>query len=666
MPGRIRDEDVEVVKERASIEDVVRDHVTLTRAGTGRLKGLCPFHDEKTASFTVRPGHGRWHCFGCNEGGDVISFVMKVDHVSFVEAVEALAGRFGVQLRYEEGAAHDDGAHGRRRRLMEAHRVAEEFYHDTLLRSPDARTGRDFLRARGFDSAAAARFAVGYAPRTGSALVAHLRAKGFDEDDLVLAGLVGRSARGPYDRFRGRLVWPIRDITGATVGFGARRLFDDDRIAAKYLNTAESPIYKKTSVLYGLDLAKKAIATTRRAVVVEGYTDVMAAHLAGIESAVATCGTSFGADHVATLRRILRDDSAGPPARTVFTFDGDAAGQKAAMRAFELDQKWASQSYVAVADGGQDPCELRLSGGDAEVRRLVEEAVPMFEFAVRTTLAAHDLDTAEGRVTGMRAVAPIIAGIRDRALRPEYTRTVAGWIGVEVEQLNDIVTHTPSRPAGRGEVGGRTGPARLRTAGGQPGRPGGGPAGLAAHAGPTGVGDGWSPEATAAASTMLPRPDTRDPNIDREHQLLQMLVQYPGAFTDADAAALAGTPFAAPAHRRVQHAVLGAWDERERVSARAWTELVERAAGEEVGTLVTELAVAPLQARSDPRTGGPDPRYVADLLIRTREVSLQRRIAETTGAMRRAESEDPTRVRGLAVELTGLQRDLARLRAGVA
>ena len=663
MPGRIRDEDVELVKERASIEDVVRDHVTLTRAGTGRLKGLCPFHDEKTASFTVRPGHGRWHCFGCNEGGDVISFLMKVDHVSFVEAVEALAGRFGVQLVYEEGAARDDGAHGRRRRLMEAHRVAEEFYHDTLLRSPDARTGRDFLRARGFDSAAAARFAVGYAPRTGSALVAHLRAKGFEEDDLVLAGLVGRCARGPYDRFRGRLVWPIRDITGATVGFGARRLFDDDRIAAKYLNTAESPIYKKTAVLYGLDLAKKAIATTRRAVVVEGYTDVMAAHLAGVESAVATCGTSFGADHVATLRRILRDDSAGPPARTVFTFDGDAAGQKAAMRAFELDQKWASQSYVAVAPGGQDPCELRLSGGDAEVRRLVEEAVPMFEFAVRTTLAAHDLDTAEGRVTGMRAVAPIIAGIRDRALRPEYTRTVAGWIGVEIEQLNDVVTHTPAQQAGRGDLGGRTGPARLRTAGEQAGRPGGGTAGPAGHAG---AGDSWSPETGAAASTMLPRPDTRDPNIDREHQLLQMLVQYPGAFSDEDAAVLAGTPFAAPAHRRVQHAVLGAWDERERVSARAWTELVERAAGEEVGTLVTELAVAPLQARSDPRTGGPDPRYVADLLTRTREVSLRRRISETTGAMRRAESEDPTRVRALAVELTGLQRELARLRAGVA
>ncbi|GAB95136.1 DNA primase [Kineosphaera limosa] len=634
MAGRIREEDVEAVKERAAIEDVVRDHVTLTRAGTGRLKGLCPFHDEKTASFTVRPAAGRWHCFGCNEGGDVISFLMKVDHVTFVEAVEALAGRFGVHLQYEEGAAPEPGAHGRRRRLMEAHRVAEEFYHDGLLRLPDARAGRDFLRARGFDSAAAAHFGVGYAPRTGTALVAHLRDKGFTEDDLVLAGLIGRSERGPYDRFRGRLVWPIRDITGATVGFGARRLFDDDRVGAKYLNTAESPIYKKTTVLYGLDLAKKAIATSRRAVVVEGYTDVMAAHLAGVESAVATCGTAFGPDHVGTLRRILRDDSGANPARTVFTFDGDAAGQKAAMRAFEFDQKWASQSYVAVADGGQDPCDLRLSSGDAAVRLLIEGAAPMFEFAVRTTLAAFDLGTAEGRVAGMRAVAPIIAGIRDQALRPEYTRTVAGWIGVEVDQLHRIVAQV-----GRGPQA--VDPRSRRRERDQ------------------------APEAEAA-STLLPRPDLRDPDVDREHQLLQMLVQYPQSFSDDDAAVLAGTPFTDAAHRRVQHAVLGAWDDRGSVSARGWLETVEAGAGEEVGSLVSELAMAPLQALPDPRTGGPDQRYVADLLTRTREVALSRRIAETTGAMQRAEADDPGRVHTLAVELTGLQSELARLRMGVA
>ena len=642
MAGRIREQDVELVKERSSIEDVVRQHVTLTRAGTGRLKGLCPFHDEKSASFTVRPAHGRWHCFGCNEGGDVISFLMKVDHVTFVEAVESLAAQFGVQLQYEEGGSTDDGTHHRRRRLMEAHRAAEEFYHESLIASPDARAGRDFLRTRGFDSAAATRFGVGYAPRTGSALSAHLQQKGFAQDELVLAGLVGVSSRGPYDRFRGRLVWPIRDITGATVGFGARRIYDDDRIAAKYLTTAETPIYKKTSVLYGLDLAKKAISQSRRAVIVEGYTDVMACHLAGIESAVATCGTAFGADHVATLRRILRDDAGGAPARTVSTFDGDAAGQKAAMRAFDLDQKWASQSYVAVAEQGQDPCDLRLSGGDAAVRLLVDQAVPMFEFAVRTTLAAHDLGTAEGRVSGMRAVAPIIADIRDHALRPEYTRTVAGWIGVEVEQLAGVVAEA----ARTGRRPGDLPPPRQTTQNSVESRPVG--------------------EEPVGASTMLPAPDLRDPSVDRQHQLLQVLVQYPKSVSDADAGVLAGTPFHSPAHRKVQQAILGAWGTHEEVSARSWIEGVERDAGPEVGGLVSRLSVDPIRAAADPQTGAPDPRFVADLVARIREESLRRRIADATGALQRAEGEHPEQTHAIAVELTRLHQELARLRMGVA
>lgn len=643
MAGRIREQDVELVKERSSIEDVVRQHVTLTRAGTGRLKGLCPFHDEKSASFTVRPAHGRWHCFGCNEGGDVISFLMKVDHMTFVEAIESLAAQVGVQLQYEEGGATDDGTHHRRRRLMEAHRAAEEFYHEGLIGSPDARAGRDFLRTRGFDSAAAARFGVGYAPRTGSALSSHLLQKGFAQDELVLAGLVGVSSRGPYDRFRGRLVWPIRDITGATVGFGARRIYDDDRIAAKYLNTAETPIYKKTAVLYGLDLAKKAISQTRRAVVVEGYTDVMACHLAGIESAVATCGTAFGADHVATLRRILRDDSGGAPARTVFTFDGDSAGQKAAMRAFDLDQKWASQSYVAVADQGQDPCDLRLSGGDAAVRLLVDQAVPMFEFAVRTTLAAHDLGTPEGRVAGMRAVAPIIADIRDHALRPEYARTVAGWIGVEVEQLAGVVAEAARTGRRPGEGFDRPQKSQrsveLASAGAEEG---------------------------SGSSTMLPPPDLRDPNVDRQHQLLQVLVQYPKSVSDADAGVLAGTPFHSPAHRRVQQAILGAWGTHEEVSARSWIEGVERDAGPEVGGLVSRLSVDPIRAAADPQTGAPDPRFVADLVARIREESLRLRIADATGALQRAEGEHPEQTHAIAVELTRLHQELARLRMGVA
>lgn len=474
MSGRIRDEDVAQVKERVAIEDVVGEHVTMRSAGPGRLKGLCPFHDEKTPSFTVRPAVGVWHCFGCNEGGDVISFVQRIDHVGFAEAVERLAGPAGITLRYVDGTATGAVGLGRRTRLIEANRVAEAFYHERLLADADARAGRDFLRARGFDGVAAARFQVGYAPRSGHDLVAYLRGKGFTEDETVAAGLCARGQRGAYDRFRGRLVWPIRDITGDTVGFGARRLYDDDRIEAKYLNTAETTIYRKTSVLYALDLAKRAVARDRQVVIVEGYTDVMACHLAGLEHAVATCGTAFGVEHIKTLRRILRDESGGTPARAVFTFDGDAAGQKAAMRAFTEDDRWASQSFVAVAEGGLDPCELRQRDGDEAVRALINEAVPMFEFAVRTTLSRFDLDTAEGRVRAMQEAAPMIAGIRDRALRPEYTRTVAGWLGVQVEQVADEVARAAAgrgfgRGSGRGQVRRRSrgGPGSVGGAGDQ-------------------------------------------------------------------------------------------------------------------------------------------------------------------------------------------------------
>lgn len=633
MAGRIKNEDVEAVKEKVSIEDVVRQHVTLARAGAGRLKGLCPFHDEKTPSFTVRPAVGRWHCFGCGEGGDVISFVQGVDHLTFTEAVERLASTVGIELRYEEGGGPSTPGAGRRGRLVEAHRVAEEFYAEALTGHRDARTARDFLRARGFDGAAAGRFGVGYAPRGGEDLVRHLLGKGFTEEEIVLGGLGGKGSRGLYDRFRGRLVWPIRDITGDTIGFGARRLFDDDRIAAKYLNTAETPIYKKTHVLYGLDLAKKAISTSRRAVVVEGYTDVMAAHLAGVESAVATCGTSFGPDHVSMLRRILRDDSAGG-ARTVFTFDGDAAGQKAAMRAFELDQSWTSQSYVAVAPDGMDPCELRMHQGDDAVRRLVDDAVPMFEFAVRTTLARYDLDTAEGRVAGMRAVARIIAEIRDPALRPEYTRTVAGWVGVDVEQMRQIVAEAPK--------GLPTVDDARRTRRSEHDEP--------RH---------------DTVSDLVPPPDLRDPVVLVGHLFLQVLLQFPKSIAPEDLYRIDEEAFTAPAHRAVflgtLTAIVAGADDR----PSEWVDAVIDASAGPVDRLVEQLAMEPIKAKCDPDTGEPDRRYIDDLVVRMVEAPLRARIADAASSLRRAEHEDPSRAHDIAVRLRDLQMELAELRRRV-
>jgi DNA primase len=642
VAGRIKTDDIALVKERSSIEDVVREHVTLRSAGPGSMKGLCPFHDEKTPSFTVRGAVGAWHCFGCGEGGDVISFVQKVEHLTFTEAVERLAQKLGMELHYEEGGrpgGRDGESLGRRSRLVEAHRVAQEFYHHALLNAPEARAGRDFLRERGFDSEAAKRFGVGFAPRGGEELSRHLRAKGFTDEELTLGGLSGRGSRGLYDRFRGRLVWPIRDITGDTVGFGARRLFDDDRIAAKYLNTSETPIYKKSTVLYGLDAAKKSIAAERKAVVVEGYTDVMACHLAGIEGAVATCGTAFGVDHIKMLRRIMRDEADLAPARVVFTFDGDAAGQKAAMRAFGEDQRWASQSFVAVAEGGMDPCELRVARGDDAVRHLVDDAIPMFEFAVRTTISRFDLSTAEGRVQGMRAAAPIVSSIRDSSMRPEYIRTVAGWIGVEVEQVQAEVARA-------GRVAARDAKAD---------------AGAPARADADVVPEPSVEEARAA----LPAPDLRDPVVFAERQLLQSLLQYPGSFSAAEVDSIEPDAFTAPAHRAVFDGVRSIGGLQQGLSAKAWADRVAEAAPLAVRGLVSELAVAELPTRMDRATGLPERRYIQALLVRVKEVALTRQIGDAMSAMRRMATDpqsDPSAARALSGALQDLQRQLAQLR----
>ncbi len=659
MAGLIKADDVTAVKERSSIEDVVREHVTLRAAGPGSLKGLCPFHDEKSPSFNVRPVVGAWHCFGCGEGGDVISFVQKVEHLTFAEAVERLATKLGMELHYEEGGPPRSGEGlGKRSRLVEAHRVAAEYYSAALVNLPEARAGRDFLRERGFDRMAADRFGVGFSPRGGEELTRHLRAKGFTDDEIVAGGLAGRG-RGLYDRFRGRLMWPIRDITGDVVGFGARRLFEDDRIEAKYLNTSETAIYKKSFVLYGLDLAKKAIARDRQAVVVEGYTDVMACQLAGIETAVATCGTAFGVEHIKVLRRIMRDEPDLAPAKVVFTFDGDAAGQKAAMRAFGEDQRWASQSFVAVEKSGKDPCELRQAGGDAAVLALVEDAVPMFEFAVRTTLARFDLTSAEGRVRALGAVAPIVAGIRDRSLRPEYTRTVAGWLGVEVEQVANEVARA-TRMAARGArtaSGVGSGAGTESATGGEHGSEQGHEKGDGHE---DGHGDGHGDE----HAFELARPDLRDPVVSAERQLLQAALQFPGLVDPAGFESIAAGSFSAPAHRGVHDAIQAAGGIGAASGGHSrWADRVSEAAALTVRPLVSELAVAPVPARVDPLTGLPERRYVDELLVRIQEVALTRQIGDAISAMRRVPPDDSAAGRDLGLQLQILQRELANLRS---
>jgi DNA primase len=389
MSGRIRDVDVTYVRDHSPIDEVVGEYVQLKGAGGGQKKGLCPFHDEKTPSFHVTPSRGYFHCFGCQTGGDVIAFVMKMDHLTFTETIERLAERIGYQLTYEQGSGGGKAPAGQRSRLIAAHIAATSFYREQL-QLPEAAHARELLMKRGFDKSACDDFEVGHSPDQWDALTKFLRGQGFTIDELMLAGLSKEGQKGPIDRFRNRLMWPIRDISGDVVGFGARKLASDEEDQGpKYLNTPETPIYKKSQVLYGLDRAKKEIAKKRQAVIVEGYTDVMAAHLAGITTAVATCGTAFGDDHIRILRRLLMDDDAFR-GEVIFTFDGDAAGQKAALRAFGDDQKFVTQTFVAVEPSGMDPCELRQHQGDAAVRDLIARRVPLFEFAIKSAIKQYD------------------------------------------------------------------------------------------------------------------------------------------------------------------------------------------------------------------------------------------------------------------------------------
>src|ERR1700760_1221233 len=451
MAGRIRDEDIAAVRERSPIDEVIGEYLQLRSAGGDSLKGLCPFHDEKTPSFNVTPARGLYYCFSCSAGGDVIKFVQEIDGLSFIEAVERLAGRAGIDLRYEQGGYVPGQEQSRRRRLIDAHRIAAEFY-AAQLETPAAASGRGFLAERGFERADALRFGVGYAPAAWGELPRHPKAKGFTDEEIIAGGLAKEGRRGPIDRFRGRLVWPIRDLSGDVIAFGARKL-DPDEDGPKYLNTPETPLFRKSTVLYGADLAKREISHRRQAVIVEGYTDVMACHLAGVPTAVATCGTSFGDDHIKVLRRLVMDTD-GATGEVIFTFDGDAAGQKAALRAFGMEERFVTQTFVTVQPDGLDPCDLRLKQGDAAVRDLVARRVPLFEFAIRTAVNKHNLDTSEGQLAALDEAAPIVAKIKDSGLRTRYAVNLDRWLGLMDERF--VLARVRQHGGGPGADQGRT------------------------------------------------------------------------------------------------------------------------------------------------------------------------------------------------------------------
>jgi len=590
--------------------------VSLRRAGGGSLKGLCPFHDEKSPSFNVRPSHGTFHCFGCGEGGDVIAFISKIEHLGFVEAVERLADRAGIQLTYEGGGASVQRDRGTRTRMIEAHRAAAEFYAEQL-RSPDALQAREFLAERGFDEAAAAMFGCGFAPAGWDKLTKHLLGRGFELTELIKAQLTKEGRQGPIDRFHRRLLWPIRDLGGEVVGFGARRIFDDDQIQAKYLNTSESPIYKKSQVLFGIDLAKREIAKRHQVVVVEGYTDVMAMHLAGVPTAVASCGTAFGTDHMSLLRRLLIDDDIN--GEVIFTFDGDAAGQKAAMKAFEGEQAFSAQTYIAVAPDGMDPCELRQAKGDVAVRDLVARRTPLIEFAIRTQLEDYDLDSVDGRVDALKKMVPFVAQIKDRSKRDGYATKLAWWVGWADEAA--VVRRVR-------ETAGGTVPNKRRVA----------------QADPNQV-------ALAVEVDGPVRPDPRDPRLWHQREALKSALQLPelaGPYYDS----LPDEAFTHPVYLALHRAIRTAGGASCGLSGPAFVDAVSQALSTQVErSLLTELAVEPLQVKANEEF-----RYVQSILTRLQQILVAGQIAEIKSRLQRLSPiQEPDEYRALFGDLVALE-----------
>lgn len=598
MAGLIRAEDVQEVKERTPLDEVVREHVTLRPAGAGSLKGLCPFHDEKTPSFTVTPSRGFYYCFGCGEGGDVINFLMRQQNLGFQEAVQMLADRFGVELRIE-----DDGAPGQppglRKRVLEANEAAQDFFAEQL-ESAEGLEGRRFLHGRDFDRAVAQQFMVGYAPRHGWALHQTLKAKGFPDDILKAAGLIRDGGR---DFFTGRVLWPIRDSAQAVLGFGARRIYDDDRLPAKYINTPESPVYKKSQVLYGLDLARREIGRKQQAVIVEGYTDVMAAHLSGVETAIASCGTAFGDDHARLLQRLMGSHG-GLHGEVIFTFDGDAAGQKAALKVFKGDQNFISQTYVAVEPGGMDPCDLRMQQGEAAVRELVARRIPLYQFVMNNIAKSYDLDRADGRLAAAREGAELISAIRDQSLVNQYLRELAGVLGMDLDDVR--------REAARF--------GRRRGGGEQPPAPE--PEDVA-------VEPGW--------------PNPNDPHLRLERDTLKLMLQHPVTFDTAWNGVLA-QDFTHPGYQTVFRLLSGV------EFGEHWTERVRAAATNElVAQLVVALLVEPLLRE-------PDETYSLTHTARLQLNRVTREIADLKSRLQRTDPvKDPSGHRAQFAQLTQLE-----------
>ncbi len=442
----ILDEDVVRVRESTDMVALVGDHLALKRVGS-RYRGLCPFHQEKTPSFYVNPELGVYKCFGCNASGDAITFVRELEHLDFVEAVEQLAVKAGIQLRYDDKRAATDRS--RNTRLAEVVGLAIDEYHRLLLESPDAGPARRYLRGRGFDGEAVRRFKLGWSPDDWDPLSRTLQQQGVRRDDIVDAGLafVNR-ANKLQDQFRGRLMFPIYDARGVPAGFGGRAIGDQQ---PKYKNSAENPLYHKSRILYGLNWAKSDIVAQGEVIVCEGYTDVMAFALGGMPNAVATCGTALTDDHVRALKNLAR--------RVVLAYDADAAGQGAAERWYAWEAEYQIELRVAALPAGRDPADVWHDSPEA-LRAAVADATPFLQFRLDRLFAAADLTTPEGRGRAGQAAAGLVAQHPNDLVRDQYVMQLAARLGIEADALRSTVA--TARRAGPPPTSRRADPPRRR------------------------------------------------------------------------------------------------------------------------------------------------------------------------------------------------------------
>jgi DNA primase len=450
LAGRIRQDDVDAVRERTDLVKVVSGHLQLKKAGRDSMVGLCPFHAEKTGSFSVSPAKQVYYCFGCGEGGDVFKFVQKVENLSFAEAVDKLAKEAGITVRHEGQTPADRKAAGRRGVLHRANADAAHLYHRILLEAPEGADARGYLQARGITKESMERFDVGYAPGHPDFLLKRL-SKTYSPELLVEAGLVADAGGTLKDRFRGRVTFPVHDLSGNAVAIGGRLLQPKDRPAieaAKYVNSPETPVYHKGSILYNLNRAKADPTRLGRAcLVVEGYTDVIALDQAGIPAAVATCGTALGEDHLRVLSRFTD--------RVILAFDSDEAGAKAAERAFRYHQQYAIDILVLILPQGQDPADFALAKGDAAgeaFQALTATAVPLVEYMIGRTLIGRDLQDVEGRARAVRDGLALVATLEDPVRREQYANVLADRVGVSAGSVMlEMSQHRVSAgPDGRG------------------------------------------------------------------------------------------------------------------------------------------------------------------------------------------------------------------------